>query len=72
MPNVPKTQENDAVALRVAPECNATPNQASLHDEQSAIVALVDELATLAAELWLEGKLDEFPLFEKPDDEADE
>jgi hypothetical protein len=72
MPNVPKTQENDVVALRGAPEWNATPNHASLHDEQSAIVALVDELATLAADLWLEGRLDEFLLVEEPDDDADE
>jgi hypothetical protein len=72
MRNVPKTQENDVVALRAAPECDVTPNHASLDDEQSAIVALVDELATLAADLWLEGKLDAFPLIEEPDDEADE
>lgn len=26
-----------------------------------AIVALVDELAALAASLWVEGKLDQFP-----------
>lgn len=42
----------------------------TLHDP-SAIVALVDELATLAADLWFAGKLDNF-VPEEPVDVADD
>lgn len=37
-----------------------------------AILALVDELANFAAELWFTGKLDHFPPDEESDDEDDE
>jgi len=42
----------------------------TLHDP-SAIVALVDDLATLAADLWFAGKLDNF-VPEEPVDVADD
>lgn len=41
-------------------------------DQRSAILALVDELAVLAADLWFAGKLDEFPLEEEPADAEDD
>jgi hypothetical protein len=34
----------------------------------SAILALVDELAVLAADLWFKGKLDNFSVDEEPPD----
>jgi hypothetical protein len=36
------------------------------------ILALVDELAILAAELWFAGKLEPFPPDEESDDDEDE
>lgn len=41
-------------------------------DQRPAILALVDELAVLAADLWFAGKLDQFPLEEEPADAEDE
>jgi len=40
--------------------------------EQRAIVALVDELASLAAGLWFAGKLDHFPPEKEPADGDDD
>jgi hypothetical protein len=40
--------------------------------EQHAIVALVDELASLAADLWFAGKLDAFPPEKEPADGDDD
>ncbi len=37
-------------------------------DQRAAILALVDELALLAADLWAEGKLDNFTFNEDPPD----
>lgn len=59
------------VSLRAATDQSGAEPHASLHDDQSAIVALVDELAILAAELWLEGRLDGVAL-EEPEDDEDE
>jgi hypothetical protein len=43
---------------------NESPQQ-----QTATILALVDELALLAADLWFAGKLDAFPLEPEPDDE---
>ena len=41
-------------------------------DQRSAILALVDDLAVLAADLWFEGKLEKFPVHEESLDADDE
>jgi hypothetical protein len=43
---------------------NESPEQ-----QMATIVALVDELALLAADLWFAGRLDPLPLEPEPDDE---
>jgi hypothetical protein len=46
----------------------ARSGDATPHD-RSAMLALIDELASLAADLWFVGKLDRFPLEEQPVDD---
>ena len=52
----------------VARECEVK----AARQEPSAILALVDDLAVLAADLWFEGKLEKFPVHEEPLDADDE
>lgn len=63
---------NGMASIHAVPRHDRAPKHASLHDEQSAIVALVDELAILAADLWLAGKLDGFASHEEAGDDEDE
>jgi hypothetical protein len=64
--------QSGAAPIRAVSQHNEALNHASLRDEQSAIVALVDELAILAADLLIAGKLDGFSLQEEPEDDDDE
>ena len=65
-----KSPPGEVVPIRRAvPRYVASPHT-SLRDEQSAIVALVDELAILAADLWFAGKLYSFSE-EEPDNDSD-
>ena len=44
----------------------------SAADDDASIVALMDALAALAAELWAAGKLDEFPFENAERSDADD
>lgn len=68
-PKPPNPSNGGVVTIHAVPEPAEALPHASLQDEEDAIVALVDELAILAAELWLEGKLDGFAEKEPEDDE---
>lgn len=57
--------------VRARPRRRAEPAEV-MTEERSAILALVDELAVLAADLWFAGKLDQFPLEEEPADAEDD
>jgi len=51
---------------------NGRPCGTATAQDESAIFALVDELAVLAADLWSEGRLEDFPADEEsPDADAD-
>jgi hypothetical protein len=49
----------------------AVPKTVAPCDELSAMFALVEDLARLAADLWLEGRLDDFATIEDPPDPDD-
>lgn len=55
-----RTKTSLAVSTAVAPR-----------DELSAMLAFVEDLARLAADLWLEGHLDDFATIEDPPDRDD-
>jgi hypothetical protein len=55
-----RERTNDAPCSGV----NESPEQ-----QMATILALVDELALLAADLWFAGRLDPLPLEPEPDDE---
>jgi len=49
-------------------EMRRRPTNEAAPEEQPTMIALVDELASLAADLWFAGKLDDFSLEEEPRD----
>lgn len=53
------------------PMSGLASNEAQASDEDSAMLAFIDELARLAADLWLEGYLDDFATIEDPTDPDD-
>ena len=55
-------------ALRRAGALDDAPLRDARAGERSAILALVDELAILAADLWFAEKLDNFPVHEESAD----
>ena len=69
MTKPPNPSNGGIVKICVQSDPTTTHPHASLHDEEDAIVALVDELAILAADLWLQGKLEGFAQKEPEDDE---
>jgi len=58
--------------LRRANACESAPSADATADQRSAILALVDELATLAADLWFAKKLENFPVHEESRDVDDD
>ena len=63
------SQPRDVVPIRRAFPRHSASRQASLHNEESAIVALVDELAILTADLWFAGRLKSFSTQEELDND---
>jgi hypothetical protein len=55
-------------AIYANSEMRRRPTNEAAPKELPAMLALVDELASLAADLWFAGKLDHFSLAEEPPD----
>jgi len=68
-PSLPSAAGNRRAA---APENAAAPSIDNAGDESAAILALVDNLATLAADLWFAGKLASFSDDQEPPDANDD
>jgi hypothetical protein len=63
------TGQGQLRVLRAKP--SPVSNAVAPHDEFSVMLAFVEQLAQFAADLWLEGRLDDFATIEDPPDHDD-